>query len=666
MGKEWLPLTGDKGHVTKDSMSRYQTFCCAIVCFSSFGQAASAQSSTEIDAARGALKALSAARPDKVPEGTLVSVEHYLDIVDKIHDKGGQGANTRRYFEQAKTTLDDAADGRDALADKRGFVVRAYRSEVSQKVQPYSLYVPEGYDPTKATPLLVVLHGGSSNHNLFLGVVFGNNLDWDTYSAKLLDRFDPRFHTDWLVVAPNGFGQVMWRWMGEDDVLDVIEDVQRHYNVDPDRIVLNGISNGGVGSYSVGARHAWRFAAVLPMAGAPSWWQYLVVKTTPLERRLISAYGAWDSADNLRNTDHFEFFHGSADTGPMRPHFPHQFQRHLKSLGVPHEFTEFDMGHDIMYRVHQRFKLLGRIDHVRRNPRPEKVWVVAWDYRARRQHWLQVEHIMDFNVAARLTGEVRDEGRRLVVSTKNVDEMIIHLSDCPVASDGEVEVVVDDVVATTLGESRPEQLVLSRRGWRWTTERRPSEPGQLRKRPGLSGPLTDVLHTCQVHVYGTGVEGDTKTLRKTAQRAAMGLWTQWAWDYRQEVVADSELTDEMVGRCSLVLYGDTRSNSVLAKVAERLPIKIEPGAIVVGEKRLTSKRAGTRFIYPNPLAPDRYLVVQAGNTAKAVAAGNNLPDFLPDYVVYDEGTTARRPRGIFTRRYQPVMAGFFYDDWQLR
>ncbi len=647
-------------------MLRYTSVPCAIVTLVCLAHPAAAQTDSEIDHARKALAALEKTRPEKVPAGTLVSVEHYLDIAHKLHSKGGQTANARRYFRNAEAALEEAADGNDALADKRGFVIRAYRTEVSQKVQPYSIYVPESYDPSKATPLLVVLHGGSSNHNLFLGVVFGNNLDWDTYSAKLRDRFHPRFHTDWLVVAPNGFGQVMWRWMGEDDVLDVIEDVQRHYNVDPDRIVLNGISNGGVGTYSIGARHAWRFAAVLPMAGSPSWWQYLVVKTTPLERRLISAYGAWDSADNLRNTDHFEFFHGSADTGPMRPHFPHRFERHLKSLGVPHEFTEFDMGHDIMYRVHQRFRLLKRIDHVRRNPRPEKVWVVAWDYRARRQHWLQVEHIMDFNVAARLTGEVEDEGRRLLVAAKNVDEMIIHLRDCPIAPDGEVQVVVDDVVATTLGESRPEQLVLSRQGWRWKTGARPVEPDVLRKRPGLSGPLTDALHTCQVHVYGTGVERDTKLLRKTAQRAATGLWTQWTWDFRQKVVPDSELTDEMFESCSLVLYGDTRSNSVLAKVADRLPIKIEPGAIVVGSKRFEGKRVGTRFIYPNPLAPDRYLVVQAGNSAGAVAAGNNLPDFLPDYVIYDGGTTARRPRGIFTRRYQPIVAGFFYDDWGIR
>ena len=646
-------------------MSRHLMFLCLAAVGISVAAPCLAQSDAELDRAREQLETLRGSRPESVPEGTLSSVEHYLDVVQKIRSKGGQSDNSHRYFSRAREALDAAVDGRDAVGARRGFVVRGYRSSISKVVQPYSLYVPESYDPSKATPLLVVLHGGSSNHNLFLGVVFGNNLDWDTYSAHLLDLFEPRFATDWLVAAPNGFGQVMWRWMGEQDVLDVIDDVQRHYTVDPDRIVLNGISNGGVGTYSIGARHAWRFAAVLPMAGAPSWWQYLVTSTTPLERRLISAFGAWDSADNLRNTGLFQFFHGTADTGPMRPHYPPAFQEHLKRLGVPHVYTEYDMGHDIMYRVHRRFKLLREIDHVRRDPRPSKVWLVAWDYRARRQHWLQVESILDFTDAARMVGEVQDEGHRVVVGTKNTDEVLLHLRDCPIASTGDVEVVVDDVVVTKLGASRPDELVLSRQGFRWKVGRRPLADGELRKRPGLSGPITDVLHTCQVHVYGTGVEDDTATLRATARRAAEGYWAQWTWDYVNDVVADSELTDEMIQRCSLVLYGDTRSNAVLARVASKLPITIEPGAIVVGARRLESKSVGTRFIVPNPLAPDRYLVVQAGNTAAAVAAGNNLPDFLPDYVVYDENTTARRPRAIFTRRYQPVIAGYFDNTWRL-
>lgn len=623
--------------------------------------------SEQIAEARRELAALQKTRPAAVPEGALVSIAHYLEVADTYKNKTGETENVQRYLEDARDLIADAKEGRDPFADEHGFTVRAYESKISTELQPYSIYVPDSYDGSKATPLLVILHGGSSNHSLFLGVFFNNGVPWDDYSKNLRSLYHPRWETDWLVVAPNGFGQVIWRWMGEQDVLDVIDDVRRHYNVDDDQIVLNGISNGGMGTYSIGARHAWRFAAVVPMAGAPSWRQYLHGTGSDLDDRLVSAYGAWDSIDNLRNTPLMSFHHGRADTGPMRPHFVTAFRDHLEEAGVPHEYHEYDLGHDIMYRVHQRGRLIKRVlDGMRRDPRPEKVWLVSWDYRARRQHWLRVEHFVDFFDPARVVGEVVEGGRRLVLEVTNADELTVLLDDCPVAETGEVEVVVDDQRVTTLGTQRPEELVLSRQGFRWVEGAQPApEPGAPRKRPGLSGPLTDVLYTCQVHVYGTKVDEDRSTLRTAAQRAARGRWATWAWNYQHPVVADSELTEEQIERCSLVLYGDPRSNSVLAKVAPQLPIKLEPEAIVLGERRFTGKRVGTRFVTPNPLAPDNYLVVSAGNSAAAVLAGDNLPDFLPDYVLYDEEVTRRRPRGVFLRGRRPLAAGFFDDRWRL-
>ena len=121
---------------------------------------------------------------------------------------------------------------------------------------------------------MIVLHGGSSNGNLFLGVVLGNNMNWKEYDIHLWDRYEPRWSPPWIVAAPDGYGQVLWRWMGEQDVLDVIADISQHYNVDADRVVLSGLSNGGVGAYAIGTRHASRFSVVQAIAGSPSWIQY--------------------------------------------------------------------------------------------------------------------------------------------------------------------------------------------------------------------------------------------------------------------------------------------------------------------------------------------------------------------------------------------------------
>src|SRR3989442_2198661 len=57
-----------------------------------------------------------------------------------------------------------------------------------------------------------------------------------------------------------------WPRIGAVLVLATISAVAARYHVDPNRVFLTGMSNGGIGVYLIGAHHAWRFAAVVPMA----------------------------------------------------------------------------------------------------------------------------------------------------------------------------------------------------------------------------------------------------------------------------------------------------------------------------------------------------------------------------------------------------------------
>ena len=53
----------------------------------------------------------------------------------------------------------------------------------------------------------------------------------------------------------------------EKDVMDVIAEMRRDYNIDPDRIYLTGHSMGGYGTWSVAMSHPEVFAALAPVAG---------------------------------------------------------------------------------------------------------------------------------------------------------------------------------------------------------------------------------------------------------------------------------------------------------------------------------------------------------------------------------------------------------------
>lgn len=591
-----------------------------------------------------------------VPAGTLVSIRHLLDSADRMERRGFE-APAASWRRRAEDYLRAVEDGRDPYLLARGEIVnRGYRSPVSPTLQGYAIYVPPDYDPTRRYPLYVALHGGSSNGNLFLGVVLGNNMDWETYDQHLWDDYVPRWTPDWIVVAPTGFGQIMWRWMGERDVLDVIDDVQRHYAVDPDRVVLGGLSNGGVGAYAIGARHAWRFSVVQAMAGAPSWLQYLG-RVTPEERRVATPWSALHLAQNFTNTD-FRYYHGTEDGGPMRPAYVRELTEHLRREGVQARERWYEAGHDILYRVHRHGRVYADLAERRRDPRPTEVRVATGDYRANRQHWLMVTRIPDYPSMAEVRARVSDGA--LQITTRNASALSIDLRTAPAADPLTLSVDGREIWRGPKADlGHVVHLVRGEEGWRLGF---PEDGGRI-KRPGSSGPIMDAYYDRMVHVYGTRDAAHVDDLRAAAERGARG-WPLWAWNLDQEVVPDTECDEALMQSAHVVLYGSAADNAVLARIAGALPIRVEDDAVIVGTERFTGRDVGTRFIYPNPVAPGRYVIVQAGVSPEAVKLGNKLPEFVADYVVYD-GNTVRGPQRRVLGRNRARAMGFFDDHWRL-
>lgn len=112
----------------------------------------------------------------------------------------------------------------------------------------YGLFVPDTYQPDEAFPLVVCLHGAG-----FTG---------DSY----LKRWATRLKESYLLACPSYSMGMWWTRLGEELVLATIKTVRRRYHIDPDRIYLTGMSNGGIGTWIIGMHRAPIFAAIAPMA----------------------------------------------------------------------------------------------------------------------------------------------------------------------------------------------------------------------------------------------------------------------------------------------------------------------------------------------------------------------------------------------------------------
>jgi hypothetical protein len=135
----------------------------------------------------------------------------------------------KRQLETAGDHARQLAAGRDPWKDKTGLLVKAYRSEFDDTLQPYALHVPKDYDPKKRWPLLVTLHGATSNHLLNRRRVFGlgNRPGESDYEA--IRNEDVAFpEVGFIVLAPYGRGEVAtYNGLAERDVLRAIADVKR-------------------------------------------------------------------------------------------------------------------------------------------------------------------------------------------------------------------------------------------------------------------------------------------------------------------------------------------------------------------------------------------------------------------------------------------------------
>ncbi len=118
----------------------------------------------------------------------------------------------------------------------------------------FSLYVPEYYDAAKSWPLVVALHGGSGNGGAFL---------WSWVREARTRGF--------IVLAPTASGST-WSLM-EPEVdgprIDrMAEDVANDWNIDTERQLLTGMSDGGTFTYVVGLRGDCRFTHLAPVAAS--------------------------------------------------------------------------------------------------------------------------------------------------------------------------------------------------------------------------------------------------------------------------------------------------------------------------------------------------------------------------------------------------------------
>ena len=211
----------------------------------------------------------------------------------------------------------------------------------------YAVNVPPEYDPSKRYQVRFQLHGG-----------VGGRLD---NSARGTGEIGALAGAEQIYVLPYAGGETPW-WTN-DQVLNInaiVDTLKRTYNVDENRVVVSGVSDGATGAYYIAMRDTTPFASFLPLNG------FIMVLTSD------EIDDGYMFPNNLRNKPLFVVNGGRDRLYPT--HNVEPFTKHLIQSGVEIEYHPQPEGeHNTKWwpEVKDSFEKFVA-DHPR-NPHPEKL-----------------------------------------------------------------------------------------------------------------------------------------------------------------------------------------------------------------------------------------------------------------------------------------------------
>ena len=543
-----------------------------------------------------------------------------------------------RVRESGEKTVAALLAGKEPPLAKTGLIERAYFSPIDRSAQPYFVYVPEKLDANRKPPLIIFLHGYVTE----LDKVNWYEMTVPTSVNDLADEVGA------VVVTPFARSNTDFLGVGERDVLRTMQLVLEEYGADPDRVFLTGVSMGGSGVWAIAAHYPHLFAGAVPVAGRTDYnlWQNIDRGIlAEFKQLIVDRDYAIAMQPNFRNLPVFAF-HGEIDT-LIRPAQTRTMVDKLKEQGFDVTFEEIKDGdHWSFGEAFKSEDLAKWMGKVKRKRTPKHISYRTWHPRFNRAHWVTIDDFTDYGRSASIDVEVKDR-KRIVVKTQNVARFSFEWPETLVDRDA--------VVKTAEGRVLKWERDVDRRHV-FTLDAVPKDG--LRKTAGLSGPVWEACQGPFLMVFGS--QGNAKKALYTKARAitAAREWFAFAAGVPR-VKIDKDVTDKDIRDHHLVLFGTPETNSLVRRIADKLPITIGDRKYIIGGKTFEGKDLGLAMIYPNPLNPAKYVVVYTGTHWGLGLPSNHKLDFLPDYIVYEKKLGPVSGTNAFK------VAGFFDMNWKL-
>ena len=565
-----------------------------------------------------------------------------------------------RQLAEGLSRAEQIAAGSPSWTTATGLVVRGYVSKIDGSVQPYGLVIPESYNPKGPQRYRTDLwfHGR------------GEVLSELNFIKDRMNNIGSINPDDTIVLHPYGRYCNAAKFAGEIDALEALDSVKRRYRVDEDRISVRGFSMGGASAWHFAVHYPDRWFAANPGAGFSETPDFLKVfqkenlQPTWWERKLWQWYDCPGWAANLRQCP-VVAYSGELDNQKqaadiMEPAMRKEGMelRHVIGPGTRHAIHP-EGKEEVERRMH---RLAGYDPGVQL----KEVRFVTYSLHYNRCQWVTVDGLLEHWQPATVKANLRPG--EINVVTENVSGFTLSFDPGRNPFGNETYTIPVTINGSKLDNSvRFSDLSWSAsfrlHGTTWKLGARPEDI--LIKKHGLQGPIDDAFLNSFIFVRPTG-KAWNEMAGKWSEAELTRAIEHWRRQFRgnARVKNDVDVTQQDMESSNIVLWGDPGSNAVLAKIAEKLPIQWTKDSITAGkDRKFSADKHALVAIYPNPLFPYRYVVLNSSFTYRDFAYLNNARQvpMLPDWAVVDLTTP---PGAVWPGKIAD--ADFFDERWQLK
>jgi len=449
----------------------------------------------------------------------------------------------------------------------------AYWSDRMQRIEAVWMHVPPGYDP-------------AGSYQLFMYYKSGGGIHYD--KGKAAGGYEPTAEMANKTDTFHAWSSLNIQLKGRMGLNIELEEfpaaLAREFAVRTDRVFLTGYSDGGFSGLWLATHYPHLVAGIAPTVAN---WQYTNVEQVNLRNVPYLVVDGWDDAGYVQNN--FLRFVALANAG----------------YDVSAIFGQHGHGYDA-YKNEEEFRyILDWAKTKKRDLYPRHVRYATWNLSWNRAYWLTIDRAISPYLVACVDAQVK-EANRVEVNASNVAAYSLRLGG-PLADAARPVTVLTNGRESYRGPLR-ETLAI---------ELSPRPKSRFVKDASMPDDITARMDASTYD--GAPVPGrQWLAVRGTAaDEETLKLLSKW---FPKDAKIDTAVSDEDIARFNLILYGGPAVNRITARIAADLPVEFGKGVFRMGRQVYDQPTHCVLFLHPNPLNPQKYVLVYAFNDAAVFMA----------------------------------------------